>query len=66
MQFLGMEKATSKALNAETLSTQRKIGGRQVQDPGVEARRRISFKATNLIGSFQDDVVSGWVARFAI
>jgi hypothetical protein len=26
------------------------------QDPGVKVRRRISFKATNLIGSFQDDV----------
>jgi len=25
-------------------------------DPGVKMRRRISFKATNLIGSFQDDV----------
>jgi hypothetical protein len=28
------------------------------QDPGVKVRRRISFKATNLIGSFQDDVKS--------
>jgi hypothetical protein len=27
-----------------------------MQDPGVEVHRRISFKATNLIGSFQDDV----------
>ena len=25
-------------------------------DPGVRARRRISFKSANLIGSLQDDV----------
>jgi hypothetical protein len=34
----------------------RKIREREEQDPGVEVRRRISFRATNLIGSFQDDV----------
>jgi hypothetical protein len=28
------------------------------QDPGVGVRRRISFKATKLIASFQDDVES--------
>jgi hypothetical protein len=27
----------------------------EVQDPGVEVRRRISFTTTNLNGSFQDD-----------
>jgi AhpC/TSA family protein len=37
--------------NAETQS----LSERQMRDPGVEVRRGISFKSTNLIGSFQDD-----------
>jgi hypothetical protein len=31
------------------------------QDPGGKVRRRISFKTTNLIGSFQDDGKIGGV-----
>jgi hypothetical protein len=48
VQFLGRKKKTGKALNAELAE---KIG----RDPGVKMRRRIFFKSTNLIGSFQDD-----------
>jgi hypothetical protein len=46
-----------KALNAETQrkSEKDKTNAKEV-DPGVEVRRRISFRSTNLIGSFQDDI----------
>lgn len=36
------------------------------RDPGVKMRRRVSFEATNLAGSSQDDVkVKGPTFRFA-
>jgi hypothetical protein len=48
----------TKCLNAETLRARRKTGEKRRMDPGVKLRRRISFRATNLMGSFQDDVES--------
>ena len=50
------EKAKSEMLHRRGAESAEKSAKGMKLDPGVKVRRRISFKSTNLIGSFQDDV----------